>query len=104
MTRREILAEAEKCVCGDREQDYGSPEDNFKAIAELWQVYLSKRPQPWDISAKDVAVMMALLKIARIATGASKDDSWVDLAGYAACGGEISSGKIAKPYEILQGY
>ena len=39
MTRREILAEAEKCVCGDREQDYGSPEDNFKAIAELWQVY-----------------------------------------------------------------
>ena len=26
MTRKEILEAAEKCVCGDREQDYGSPE------------------------------------------------------------------------------
>lgn len=25
MTRKEILEAAEKCVCGDREQDYGSP-------------------------------------------------------------------------------
>ena len=38
--------------------------------------------------------MMALLKIARIATGGPKEDSWVDLAGYAACGGEIVSAKI----------
>lgn len=33
MTRREILEQARKCVCGDREQDYGSPEQNFKTIA-----------------------------------------------------------------------
>lgn len=42
------------------------------------------------ISAKDVAVMMSLLKIARIATGSSPD-SFVDLAGYAACAGEIAT-------------
>lgn len=29
MNRAEILAEAKKCVCGQREQDYGTPEDNF---------------------------------------------------------------------------
>lgn len=37
-------------------------------------------------------MMMALLKIARIATGQAKSDSFVDLAGYAACGGEIGTG------------
>ena len=41
-------------------------------------------------SAYDVAVMMALLKIARISENPQHMDSWVDLAGYAACGGEIA--------------
>ena len=36
-------------------------------------------------------MMMALLKIARISTGTGTDDSFVDLAGYAACGAEINS-------------
>ena len=35
--------------------------------------------------------MLALLKIARIASGHGKSDNWVDLAGYAACGGEIQA-------------
>ena len=35
MTRPEILDTAKKCVCGDREQDYGSPENNFTVIANL---------------------------------------------------------------------
>ena len=35
--------------------------------------------------------MMALLKIARIATGKKVIDSYVDLAGYAACAGEIAT-------------
>lgn len=42
-------------------------------------------------NAIDVAMMMALLKIARIRTGTATDDSYVDLAGYAACGAEINS-------------
>ena len=41
-------------------------------------------------SAKDVAMMLALLKVARIKTGV-KGDSYVDLAGYAACAGEIAT-------------
>lgn len=84
MTREEILAAAQRCVCGDREQDYGSPESNFARIAALWSAYLSE-----DIYPRDVAAMLALLKIARIASGHAKDDNWIDLAGYAACGGEI---------------
>ena len=86
MTRESILNRAIECVCGKREQDYGSPEDNFNRIATYWSAHLGM-----EITAEDVAVMMALLKIARIGTGTASDDSWVDLAGYAACGGEIAA-------------
>lgn len=91
LTRADILHAAEKCVCGQRETDYGTPENNFKAIAKLWEAYLNKactRGVNVRVEAKDVAVMMALLKIARIAAGGGKADSWIDLAGYAACGAE----------------
>lgn len=84
MTREEILNAAKKCVCGGREEDYGKPEDSFGLIAELWTTYTR-----CDLTAKDVAVMMALLKIARIKTDV-KSDSYVDLAGYAACAGELA--------------
>lgn len=87
MERKEILKTAEKCVCGDREQDYGSPEDNFGRIAQFWNAYLNTT----QIKSWDVAAMLALLKLARIASGHAKEDNWVDLAGYAACGGEIES-------------
>ena len=90
MTRTEILMAANRCVAGDREQDYGSPEQNFERIAELWNAYFTGRPD--YISPIDVACMLALLKIARIASGHAKADNWVDLAGYAACGGEIEAG------------
>lgn len=91
LTRADILHAAEKCVCGQRETDYGTPEDNFKAIAELWEAYLNKactRGVNVRVEEKDVAAMMALLKIARVAAGGGKADSWIDLAGYAACGAE----------------
>ena len=34
MTRSEILRAAEVCVCGQREEDYGTPEDSFRVIGE----------------------------------------------------------------------
>lgn len=86
MTKSEILQKAEQCVCGQREQDYGSPENNFQVIADLWSAY-----KDVDFTATDVAMMMALLKIARIRSGTATEDSFVDLAGYAACGGEIAA-------------
>jgi putative aminopeptidase FrvX len=51
------------------------------------------------ISAVDVAMMMALLKIARIAAGSDKEDSFVDLAGYAACAAEIAEHTQGGTYE-----
>lgn len=86
MTRAETLDRAKACACGQRENEYGSPEDNFKVIANFWSVYMGI-----EFTANDVAMMMALLKIARIRTGTATDDSYVDLAGYAACGAEITT-------------
>lgn len=83
--RAKILHEAEKCICGQREQDYGSPEDNFDRIADYWTTY-----KHIPFTPLDVAMMMCLLKIARIQYGGGTGDSFVDLAGYAACGGEIA--------------
>ena len=91
MKREDILNAAAKCVNGDRQQDYGTPERNFDTIAAFWNAYLcgGRALAGPVVDAKDVAAMLGLLKIARIATGHGKADNWIDLAGYAACGGEI---------------
>lgn len=88
MKRAEILSEARRCVCGGREQDYGTPEDNFALIARFWTAYCGV-----PFKAKDVAMMMALLKVARI-RNSDKLDSFIDLAGYAACAGEIAANYV----------
>lgn len=86
-TREAVLNEAIQCVCGHRVTDYGKPEDSFGQIAAFWNAYLGMDK---GITALDVCNMMALLKMARIMTGTATEDSFVDLAGYAACGAEIA--------------
>ena len=91
MTREDILDTA-KATLAARGQHYGGIEDNFTRIARLWSAHLVNAygvmaPQ---LEASDVALMMVLLKIARLENDASHADSWVDMAGYAACGGSFS--------------
>ena len=86
--RELILEDAMLCVCQDRNAQYGSPEDSFQLIADFWTTYLGVA-----VTATNVAMMMALLKIARTKTskdGVGSRDCYIDLAGYAACGGEIA--------------
>ncbi len=83
--RATTLEAAACCVLADRQQVYSGPEDNFGTIAALWADYLrAKRPGP--LVAHDVAAMMILMKVARLAVTPNHRDSWVDTAGYAACG------------------
>ena len=84
-TRAEILDAAKKIVTGEREKQYGKPEDNFAVIAEFWTAYIGH-----PISSEDVAIMMALLKIARIRSGNYKADSFVDGVGYLSLAAEIA--------------
>ena len=84
--RLDILARAAHIVTRDRNIQYGSPEQSFERIAAMWGAYLGADM----LMAHDVAAMLALLKIARIATNPMHEDSWVDLAGYAACGADVA--------------
>ena len=92
MNRKEILEAASKAVhAEDMDHDYGKPEDNFQTIADLWNTYMEAvcgEELNMCLYSRDVAAMMILLKVARVATS-EKADHWVDIAGYAACGGEI---------------
>lgn len=89
MTRKQILEKAIDCVTGQREQDYGSPENSFHNIAVLWSVYTDV-----SITPEDVAMMMILLKVARAMNGQPINDNFIDIAGYAACAGEIAASNI----------
>ena len=82
--RIDTLNRAAEAINGERQQSYGNPEDNFGRIASMWSSYLGI-----DIKRKDVAAMMILVKIARVSSNQYKDDNWVDIAGYAACGNEV---------------
>lgn len=87
MKRDEILETAKKIITEDRNDQYGEPEDNFELVAEYWDTYLGFE----GITASDVAIMMALFKIARMSNKNYKEDTYVDAIGYLACGAEIES-------------
>ena len=78
---KELLSKAINLVGGDRQRDYGDKVKNHDNIAKLWSAYL-------DV-AHDVAIMMALLKMARTKLGAVSEDTYIDMAAYSAIAGEI---------------
>jgi hypothetical protein len=94
--REELLAEATKIVSHDRNKAYGNPEDNFRNIADYWNVYNNQKPHI-GTNSMDVAIMMMLMKIARLATNPMHRDSLLDIAGYAACGADIQESRKGPP-------
>lgn len=110
MDRAETLTAAQYCVNGAREQDYGTPEDNFQVIADFWNVYVNHTCIDPDgkvvFDPHDVAIMMSLMKHGRICSGKIKEDNYVDGCGYLACAAEIATEKTQPDIETnirLQG-
>ena len=87
MNRGEILRQAERLLYLDRQEEYGTPYENHRRISLLWSAYLGV-----EITPMQVAICMALLKIARIQEKAeyAKDDNFIDLAAYASIAGELA--------------
>ncbi len=81
--REEILNKAAEIVKGARQEQYGEPEDCFGIIAQMWSAYLGE-----PVTSVDVAMMMVLLKVARVRNDYMNEDNYIDIAGYAACAGE----------------
>ena len=95
-TRADILDTAKQYVTKQRENEHGEMEANFTMIGDLWGTYLERK-----INTSDVAVMMTLLKIARIKSNPSSGDNWIDSCGYMACGGELSA-KKPEPEKVVR--
>ena len=91
-TRGHILEQVKTTINGARQDEYGNPENSFETIATFWGTYKGVK-----FSAHDVAMMMALLKIARIKSGSGKADSSVDLCGYAALAADMLPTRLLAP-------
>ena len=87
MNRGEILQEAARLTARDRQKTYGDPTVNHSRIADLWTTYLEQQ-----ITPQQVAICMALVKIARLME-TETEDSFIDLTAYAAIAGEIATSK-----------
>tara|TARA_R100001443_G_scaffold106438_1_gene115827 strand:- start:1059 stop:1367 length:309 start_codon:yes stop_codon:yes gene_type:complete len=92
--RDKILQEAQKLINGDRHKDYGDAYDNHLRIARMWSVILDK-----EITVKDVVLCMIAMKTARL-IHANKLDSFVDVCGYGAIGGEFSLRSVEGEGEV----
>jgi hypothetical protein len=93
MKRDEVLAKATELINGDRKEDYGDAYLNHMRIAEFWNNYLETENK---ITPTDVAMMMMLVKVARL-MHTYKEDSFVDICGYAALAGEMSRVDVKRP-------
>jgi hypothetical protein len=81
-----VLEEAQNIIYGDREKTYGHPAKNLKTIANMWNAYMNNMDDAgtYKVTAKDVAAMMMLVKVARFANDPSHRDNLIDVCGYAA--------------------
>ena len=86
--RSGILEEASNLISGERHEEYGDAKGNFEKIAGYWNAHLGLVN---FISAQDVAAMMVLLKVSRLQGEEPQIDTYIDICGYAAIGGEIAS-------------
>lgn len=104
--RKDLLQGADAAVNGDRNVDYGDPTADFKRTANYWNQHIMgvlERKYGTDLESHpllaetlrnlldghDVAILMNLLKISRLAWSPEKKDNWLDIAGYSACGYDV---------------
>ena len=90
--QRLFLAAAQKLIKGPRAKDYGPVKKNHQRIADIWTILLDKKLKE-PITPEEVVACMVGVKTARLAEDINKDDSWIDIIGYAALGGEIINDK-----------
>lgn len=110
-----VLRTAESLVDGDRNVEYGDPNEDFRRTSVYWSTHvggvLRRRIANADLPLEyatteallkmvdslldphDVAIMMIQLKNSRLAWSPSTQDHWVDSAGYAACGYDCVAGE-----------
>jgi hypothetical protein len=109
MKAAEMLSATAELVSGQRAVDYGDKLANHQRIQKLWEMWFEERSVmleqvdgkflvgkestiPSHLTAYDVAMMMLLVKIARLMNSPGHQDSHIDIAGYASILEEIANG------------
>ena len=83
--RQFFVDKAGELISGQRADDYGDATESFRRIAVIWSAILNA-----NVTAEQVAACMIGLKLGRLSNEMSHEDSWIDIIGYAALGGEAS--------------
>lgn len=98
-----LLRQAHAIATGHRSRTYanGKTGRNFEFIAELMDSYIKRkieiaaaRGETWCYNAGDQAIAMILMKIGRLSENQKHADSWRDIAGFAACGAQVTDSDL----------
>ena len=89
---KSISDTAKSIVAGDRAKDYGDASESFARIAALWSAWKGIEFTSWD-----VAMMMILLKVSRAKTS-KKQDTLIDIIGYAECAEKVGGATCSTPH------
>lgn len=100
--RKRLLDNASEYVLKQRNKSYGEPDEDFQRIARIASA-MGFRMAPEgsngphrELSGSDVALFMIALKTSRLVWSPDHEDSWTDIAGYAACGFETANLESAR--------
>lgn len=97
MAPNPFVEELGKITDSERQRDYGHPLFNFLRIALHWNAYLGERAGGMVLTPVDVALMNVGQKIARL-QNTFKDDSVLDIAGYAKCVADMDAKMVELGY------
>jgi hypothetical protein len=88
MDADDIMAEASCLLHDSRQETYGSFWENHRRIGVMWGEMLQlEEPIPPDM----VAVMMAIVKLSRIANDSTHTDNYIDAVAYLSGAGELAT-------------
>ncbi len=87
LPREECLDTAKKLITGDRQDAYGPPSESFGDMAKVLNAL---GVGDGELTGTDVVIFNIVQKLRRLSVTPNHTDSWVDLAGYAALGFEIT--------------
>lgn len=90
MNPHDVLKDCADLI-GERGQDYGGIEDNFRNIADIYFLMTGK-----ECDAFDVSMMMVAVKIARMRQSPYKSDNYKDAINYLAFAHELRPNKENK--------
>lgn len=100
--RGACLKNAIKIINGERNDQYGNPENSFQVIADHWNATIKQLAQNRIdnhenldnlLSAENVAQFMVLFKHCRQICGSGKEDNYTDQAGYIGLANDLSKEK-----------